>query len=317
MSENFNNFYYHHPFQDHIDHGRNNVGAGNSSAYMQNPSVQRQQMIDQSSSYLSFNGFLHGSFDQNVQGSFGSSSEVFYTVKEEQKPVVDGERGGENPTTPNSSISSSSTEAVACEEDVSKNKKSDGKKENPEDGEDSSSKKEGSKGKKKGEKKQREPRFAFMTKSEVDHLEDGYRWRKYGQKAVKNSPYPRSYYRCTTQKCPVKKRIERSYQDPSIVITTYEGQHNHHLPTSLRGNVAGIFPPTMLTPPLMNTDGLHTNFPDQEIFVHQMPHNIYGAYGGGGAYHQQTLIARDNQQYQIRDYGTLQDIFSVFPKQEP
>ena len=44
---------------------------------------------------------------------------------------------------------------------------------------------------KKGEKKQKEPRFAFMTKSEVDHLEDGYRWRKYGQKAVKNSPYPR------------------------------------------------------------------------------------------------------------------------------
>ena len=47
------------------------------------------------------------------------------------------------------------------------------------------------KGKKKGDKKQKEPRFAFMTKSEVDHLEDGYRWRKYGQKAVKNSPYPR------------------------------------------------------------------------------------------------------------------------------
>ena len=47
---------------------------------------------------------------------------------------------------------------------------------------------------KKGEKKQKEPRFAFMTKSEVDHLEDGYRWRKYGQKAVKNSPYPRYIY---------------------------------------------------------------------------------------------------------------------------
>ena len=25
---------------------------------------------------------------------------------------------------------------------------------------------------------------------EVDHLEDGYKWRKYGQKAVKNSPFP-------------------------------------------------------------------------------------------------------------------------------
>lgn len=46
--------------------------------------------------------------------------------------------------------------------------------------------------KKKGQKRIRQPRFAFMTKSEVDHLEDGYRWRKYGQKAVKNSPFPRS-----------------------------------------------------------------------------------------------------------------------------
>ena len=45
--------------------------------------------------------------------------------------------------------------------------------------------------KKKNQKRPREPRFAFMTKSEVDHLDDGYRWRKYGQKAVKNSPYPR------------------------------------------------------------------------------------------------------------------------------
>lgn len=48
--------------------------------------------------------------------------------------------------------------------------------------------------KKNNQKKQREPRFAFMTKSEVDHLDDGYRWRKYGQKAVKNSPHPRYYY---------------------------------------------------------------------------------------------------------------------------
>ncbi|CAI9278438.1 unnamed protein product [Lactuca saligna] len=85
-----------------------------------------------------------------------------------------------------------------------------------------------SKVKKKGPKKIRQPRFAFMTKSEIDHLEDGYRWRKYGQKAVKNSPYPRSYYRCTNSKCTVKKRVERSSDDPTIVITTYEGQHCHH-----------------------------------------------------------------------------------------
>lgn len=46
----------------------------------------------------------------------------------------------------------------------------------------------------KGQKRQREPRFAFKTQSEVDQLEDGYRWRKYGQKAVKNSPFPRSLF---------------------------------------------------------------------------------------------------------------------------
>ncbi|KAL3511064.1 hypothetical protein ACH5RR_030465 [Cinchona calisaya] len=86
----------------------------------------------------------------------------------------------------------------------------------------------GSKAKKKAQKRIKLPRFAFMTKSEIDHLEDGYRWRKYGQKAVKNSPFPRSYYRCTNSKCTVKKRVERSSGDPTIVITTYEGQHCHH-----------------------------------------------------------------------------------------
>ncbi|KAJ8761003.1 hypothetical protein K2173_022041 [Erythroxylum novogranatense] len=94
-----------------------------------------------------------------------------------------------------------------------------------------------SKARKKGQKRIRQPRFAFMTKSEVDHLEDGYRWRKYGQKAVKNSPFPRSYYRCTNSKCTVKKRVERSSEDPTVVITTYEGQHCHHSVGFPRGGI--------------------------------------------------------------------------------
>ncbi|GLT73282.1 hypothetical protein SLA2020_451520 [Shorea laevis] len=57
----------------------------------------------------------------------------------------------------------------------------------------------GNLGKKKGEKKIRKPRYAFQTRSQVDILDDGYRWRKYGQKAVKNNKFPRSYYRCTHQ----------------------------------------------------------------------------------------------------------------------
>jgi hypothetical protein len=49
-------------------------------------------------------------------------------------------------------------------------------------------------GKRKGEKKERRPRFAFQTRSQVDILDDGYRWRKYGQKAVKNNKFPRFVY---------------------------------------------------------------------------------------------------------------------------
>ncbi|KAI8009847.1 putative WRKY transcription factor 12 [Camellia lanceoleosa] len=41
-------------------------------------------------------------------------------------------------------------------------------------------------------RKLREPRFCFQTRSEVvDVLDDGYKWRKYGQKVVKNSLHPR------------------------------------------------------------------------------------------------------------------------------
>ncbi|XP_010047371.2 probable WRKY transcription factor 50 [Eucalyptus grandis] len=80
------------------------------------------------------------------------------------------------------------------------------------------------------EKKEVKERFAFKTKSEVEILDDGFKWRKYGKKMVKNSPNPRNYYRCSVEGCPVKKRVERDRDDPRYVITTYEGIHNHQGP---------------------------------------------------------------------------------------
>ncbi|XP_021277715.1 probable WRKY transcription factor 50 [Herrania umbratica] len=77
------------------------------------------------------------------------------------------------------------------------------------------------------ERREFKERYAFRTKSEVEILDDGYRWRKYGKKMVKNSPNPRNYYRCSVEGCAVKKRVERDREDPSFVITTYEGIHNH------------------------------------------------------------------------------------------
>ncbi|CAN4117861.1 unnamed protein product [Withania somnifera] len=76
----------------------------------------------------------------------------------------------------------------------------------------------------------REPKIVVQTTSEIDLLDDGYRWRKYGQKVVKGNPNPRSYYKCTSPGCNVRKHVERSPHDQKSVITTYEGKHNHDVP---------------------------------------------------------------------------------------
>ncbi|MBA0687007.1 hypothetical protein Goari_014570 [Gossypium aridum] len=86
---------------------------------------------------------------------------------------------------------------------------------------------------KSGEKKNKlglGHRIAFRMKSEIEAMDDGYKWRKYGKKSVKNSPSPRNYYKCVSGGCNVKKRIERDRDDKSYVITTYEGVHNHESP---------------------------------------------------------------------------------------
>ncbi|KAL8133112.1 hypothetical protein AgCh_008539 [Apium graveolens] len=75
-----------------------------------------------------------------------------------------------------------------------------------------------------------EGRVAFVTKSEVEIMDDGYKWRKYGKKMVKNSPNPRNYYKCSSGGCVVKKRVERDNEDSTYVITTYDGVHNHECP---------------------------------------------------------------------------------------
>ncbi|XP_074281418.1 putative WRKY transcription factor 26 isoform X1 [Silene latifolia] len=88
-----------------------------------------------------------------------------------------------------------------------------------------------------GSKTVKEPRVIVQTTSEIDILDDGYRWRKYGQKVVKGNPNPRSYYKCTSTGCPVRKHVERASHDMRAVITTYEGKHNHDVPAA-RGSSA-------------------------------------------------------------------------------
>ncbi|XP_010472190.1 PREDICTED: probable WRKY transcription factor 59 [Camelina sativa] len=72
----------------------------------------------------------------------------------------------------------------------------------------------------------------FKTKSTENFaLDDGYKWRKYGKKPIRGSPFPRHYHKCSNPDCNVKKRTDRDTNNPDYVLTTYEGIHNHPSPS--------------------------------------------------------------------------------------
>ncbi|MFS7925080.1 putative transcription factor WRKY family [Helianthus anomalus] len=59
-------------------------------------------------------------------------------------------------------------------------------------------------------------------------LNDGYSWRKYGQKDILGASHPRAYYRCThrnVQGCLATKQVQRSDEDSSVFEVSYRGRH--------------------------------------------------------------------------------------------
>ncbi|GFQ01543.1 probable WRKY transcription factor 23 [Phtheirospermum japonicum] len=233
-------------------------------------------------------------------------------IRSPRPQIGDSSEGFNAPATPNT-YSSISSESNDINHEQTTNKDED---EEDEEEEENQKTKKTLKPKKTNQKRQREPRFAFMTKSEVDHLEDGYRWRKYGQKAVKNSPYPRSYYRCTSQSCNVKKRVERKSNDPSTVVTTYEGQHTHPSPQLPRP--IGGPPPTYSSaaplPPLAILSQHQQNFNNYSVLLNSC------GYNGSMSAMAQPNYSRfsSSSSALLTDHGLLEDVvpWSVIKKEE-
>ncbi|GMH22552.1 hypothetical protein Nepgr_024395 [Nepenthes gracilis] len=90
-------------------------------------------------------------------------------------------------------------------------------------------------------------------------LDDGYGWRKYGQKDILGSRFPRGYYRCTyqgTQGCLARKQVQRSDDDPTTFQVTYHGHHTCIQPSHHRSQPPSLPPPAS---------------PEAKIEQHQQP----------------------------------------------
>ncbi|XP_042502645.1 WRKY transcription factor 55-like [Macadamia integrifolia] len=81
--------------------------------------------------------------------------------------------------------------------------------------------------------------------------DDGFTWRKYGQKEILGSRFPRSYYRCTHKSfygCNARKQVQRLDDDPNTFEVTYCGHH-----TCLMSSPTSSMPPPQ--PPVATTTG--------------------------------------------------------------
>lgn len=135
----------------------------------------------------------------------------------------------------------------------------------------------------------------------------------------------RSYYRCTTASCNVKKRVERSFRDPSTVVTTYEGQHTHISPLTSRPiSTGGFFGSSGAASNLGNAcfgfpiDGSTLISPQFQQLVHyhhqQQQQELMSCFGGVGEYLNSHANEYDDDhrvkkgRVLVKDNGLLQDV---------
>ncbi|KAJ4839151.1 hypothetical protein Tsubulata_008317 [Turnera subulata] len=158
--------------------------------------------------------------------------------------------------------------------------------------------------------------------TEDDLSSDKWAWRKYGQKPIKGSPYPRSYYRCSSSKgCLARKQMERSSTDPSTFNITYTGEHSHPQPTR-RNSLAGSTRNKSSLP-----KGFKANEPNKSsITMDSIPSPTTGSMASSTEedfVQQQVSIKTEQQEQSLEDYESningniaMPDIDELFPSLE-
>ncbi|KAK8928561.1 putative WRKY transcription factor 70 [Platanthera zijinensis] len=75
----------------------------------------------------------------------------------------------------------------------------------------------------------RRNRSHSLTTTSCAPYDDGFQWRKYGEKKISKTKFTRSYFRCTyrdEQGCMATKQVQRKeMEDPPMFLVTYSYEH--------------------------------------------------------------------------------------------
>ncbi|KAK4728804.1 hypothetical protein R3W88_021792 [Solanum pinnatisectum] len=154
-------------------------------------------------------------------------------------------------------------------------------------------------------RKNEQKRVVLQLKAD-DLSSDKWAWRKYGQKPIKGSPYPRSYYRCSSSKgCLARKQVEQSCTETGTFIVTYTAEHNHSQPTrrnSLAGTIKSKFPNSK------NTINSHK----KNIVKDEKNSSPHGSTSNNLGFSPETLMIDEFQEIEINQENDHEEIKNMF-----